>query len=189
MKKLYIWAREKVTSPYGTVIFTFCMFIEAVFFMPVNTLLLIYGIEAPKRAFKYATIAVAASLLGSLLGYSVGYTLRSLDLEKWLFIFVSPERFEKFNVWFVRNKIVTIFIGAVIPFPFKAVTIPAGFFNLPLLPYLASVFAARMVRFFSLATALYIWGERLQRVVDRYFYLFLAIILMSIGISIWYFYF
>jgi len=189
MKKLYLWAREKVTSPYGTIIFTFCMFIEAVFFMPVNTLLIIYGVEAPKRAFNYAAIAVGASLCGSLLGYGLGYTLRSFDLEKWLFVFVSPQRFELFNEWFLRNKIATVFIGSVTPFPFKVITVTSGFFKLPLIPYLASVFAARMIRFFSLATALYIWGERIQHFVDRYFYLFLTIMLIMLVVAFVYFYF
>ncbi len=189
MKKLYIWAREKVRSPYALIVFAFLAFIEAVLFMPVNTLLIIYGIEWPKRAWTYATIALVASVIGAAIAYVLGLTLSYAGAQQVLYWFFSPAKLEQLAHRYCQNTIVLVFTYSLLPLPFKLITLSAGFFHVPFIPFILSVIGARFIRFFSIALGIRLWGERIQKIVDRHFMLFVCLTIVTLAIMIWFFYF
>ncbi len=75
MKALYHWLGKQVHAWYGTVLFSFLVFIEGFLVMPVSTLLAFFSLENRPKAFKYALIALLASAGGALTGYLIGIGL------------------------------------------------------------------------------------------------------------------
>ena len=186
MNKLHLWAHKKVYSPYATVIFGLLIFIEAFFLMPVNTILIIFGLERPQRLFFYATLALCASLLGSLVAYGLGAALWHFGMAHIINWFISPERLDEFACMYKQHEALAVFVAGVLPIPLKVVTLTAGFFRLPLLTFIVSLACARFIRFFGLATALYLFGDKVRDLFDRYFYVFIAAIVAIIIFIAWF---
>jgi membrane protein YqaA with SNARE-associated domain len=190
MKKLLVWAERKVTSPYALPIFSLLVFIEPFFFMPVTELYILYGIMRPKNAFNLAAIATISSILGAMVAYGIGLLLWNVGLQNALYWLISPERFQECATTYRCCAVSAVFWGSFIPFiPFKAFTLTAGFCQLPLMPFILSVAAARALRFFGLATALYFFGDKIQHIVDRYFYIIVTLMVAAslLGL-IWFLY-
>lgn len=188
MKKLLAWAEHKVKSPYALPIFSFLVFIEAFLFMPVNTLMMIYGITRPKSSFDLAALATISSVLGAAAAYGLGLLLWNIGLQHILYWLMSPERFQECAATYHHREILSVFTVSFLPLPFKIITLTAGFCQLPFLPFILSIAVARTLRFFGLATALYLWGPKIQQLVDRYFYVIVALIAASLVGLIWFLY-
>lgn len=186
MNKVYDWARAKVQSPYATVIFGLLNFIEAFFLMPVNTILVIFGLERPRRVFFYAGLALGASILGSLFAYSLGALACHFGVAHVLNWFISPDRLQEFAQAYRQHEALAVFTAAVLPVPLKVITLTAGFFKLPMLTFIVSIAAARFVRFFGLATALYLWGDKVRDIIERHFYFFAALVVAVIALILWF---
>jgi membrane protein YqaA with SNARE-associated domain len=184
MKKLYLWAREKVHSPYALPIFAFLVAIEGVFFMPVNTLLMVYSIEWPQRSWTYATVALIASVIGGSIAYLVGLLLPYIGAQELLHWLFAPEALATFREHYCAHEVLITFIYSLLPLPYKVVTLSAGFFKLPFLPFVLSIAAGRALRFFSLAWALSRWGGRIQKIVDRHFTLFVSLLVVLLLIML-----
>lgn len=186
MKKLYLWAREKVHSPYALPLFAFLIFIEGILFMPVNTLLFIYGVEWPERVWTYALTAFVASVLGGMAAYGVGMALPCLGATHVLSYIFSPETLSQFGEKYSSNAAFISFFYSLLPLPYKLVTLSAGFFHVPFVPFVASIAAARFLRFFSIGLALSIWGKQLQKIIDRHFGLCVILTTVMILSILWF---
>lgn len=180
MKKLYLWARQKVHSPYALPIFTLLVYIEGFLFMPVNTLLFIYGVEWPERTWVYATVAWIASILGGITAYGLGGLLPHLGAEKLLYYLFSPENLTTFGQQYCQKGAYIAFMYSLLPLPYKIITISAGFFHVPFIPFVVSIAAARALRFFGIGLALSLWGKQLQQIIDRHFALCVLLIVVLI---------
>lgn len=189
MKKLLAWAERKVQSPYALPIFSFLVFIEAFFFMPVTELYILYGITRPKNAFNLAALATICSIFGAVVAYGIGLLLWNVGLQHALYWLISPERLQECTTTYRCCAVSTVFWGSFLPLPFKAITLTAGFCQLPLMTFILSVAAARALRFFGLATALYFFGDTIQHCVDRYLYIIITLIVAAslLGL-IWFLY-
>ncbi len=74
LKKLYLWVIHWAKTPYAV----FALFILAVaessfFIIPPDTLLIAMGLGKPKKSFFYALVCSVGSVLGGIVGYTIGY--------------------------------------------------------------------------------------------------------------------
>jgi membrane protein DedA with SNARE-associated domain len=78
-----------------------------------------------------------------------------------------------------------ILVKGVSPIPFKLITIVSGLlaYNFPLFVLLCVI--TRGARFFLVAGAMNLWGDRLRDLLERYFGVFLAIIAVSVIGGFW----
>lgn len=75
-RRLYNWVLHWADTPYGTPALCVLAFTESSFFpIPPDVLLIALGISKPRRAFYYATVCSALSVLGGMFGYLIGYAL------------------------------------------------------------------------------------------------------------------
>ncbi len=75
-RRLYHWVLHWADTPYGTPALVTLSFTESSFFpIPPDVLLMALGIARPRRSFYYALLCSAASVLGGLFGYFIGYAL------------------------------------------------------------------------------------------------------------------
>jgi membrane protein DedA with SNARE-associated domain len=103
---------------------------------------------------KTASLSAAMAVLGSLTGTYCLYVLARKGGEKYLEKRAHGARARKFRHWFHRYGLVTVFIPALVPMvplPMKAFVLCAGALGVRPLPFLATIAAGRIPRYFGLA--------------------------------------
>lgn len=185
MKALYNWLGSYVQSRYGPFILGLLVFIEGFFFVPVSTLLAFYCLQNRRHAFWYALIATVASAFGAIAGYYIGILLWKTTGPALINFFISPDKFEILVSNFKKYQAWTIFLVALTPMPFKALTFTAGFCKLPLLPFIFFSLIARGIRFYAIALGITLFGEKVEYYLNKYFYYLLAAAL-AIFVALWF---
>lgn len=75
-RRLYDWVLHWAHTPYGTPALVALAFSESSFFpIPPDVLLMALGIARPRRSLYYAVVCSAASVLGGMFGYLIGFAL------------------------------------------------------------------------------------------------------------------
>lgn len=182
MKGMYTWLGKHVHAPYGIFMLALLTVIEGFFIIPVSTVLAFFCLENRKKAFIYATVTTLASGIGALIGYYLGVLLWQWAGGTLINKLIGAETFTHLVEQFKNHQAWAITGIALTPFPFKALTLTAGFCKLPLAPFIAFTLLGRGIRFYLIATGIYIWGDKIQYYLDKYFYYFAALgISMLIG--------
>jgi membrane protein YqaA with SNARE-associated domain len=186
MKAMYEWLGKHTRAWYGPYLFGLLVFIEGFFIVPVSTLLAFFSLQNQQKSFLYALIATLVSALGASVGYFLGTLLWQMGGEAFITYIVSPETFERLIQQFKTYQAWTTFFIALTPLPYKVLTLTAGFMGLPFLTFVLLSMLARGIRFFIIAGTIYLWGDKVNYYLNRYFY---PIIITGISLLflIWYF--
>ena len=150
-------------------------FVEAVFFpvMP-EVMLAPMALSRPQRAFRYATISLACSLAGALVGYALGHY--AYELVKPLFARLGWAGHIEEQVEYLRAIAIEspwkafwiLVLAGFAPIPLKFFTWASGIVGVPLLPFMASMFIGRGKRVYLLALAIRIGGPRAEAALRRW---------------------
>ena len=185
IRKLYDWVLHWAETPYGPWVLFILAFAEASFFpIPPDALLIALVLGARKKAFRFAALCTTGSVLGALLGYSIGHFVwwnapnEFSSMANFFYanipgfnekiFFNVKELYDKWNFWI-------IFTAGFTPIPYKVFTISAGAFNINLLLFLIASIASRAGRFFIVSFLIWKFGEQIKSFIDKYFNL-LAIV-------------
>lgn len=168
IRALYDWTLSLAAHPRALWAMAFVAFIESsVFPVPPDVLMIAMIIAAPHRALLIAAVATAASVAGGLLGYAigafafetVGYPTLSA-LGKGPAVEAFNERFNDYGFW-------SVLIAGLTPFPYKVITIMAGWTGLPLATFMVTSIIARGLRFFIVAALLWKFGPPIRDFIER----------------------
>ncbi len=158
-------------------------FAESSFF-PIPPDVLLVAILMTKervRAFYYASITTAGSVLGGLFGYAIGYFFFQ-TVGVWV---VSTYGLETQMITvqklFVDNAFFAIFVAAFTPIPYKVFTIAAGFSGISIPVFILASVLGRGMRFFAVAGVVRYFGGHIARVFYRYFNLISVVLALVIG--------
>ena len=166
-RKLYDWVFALARSRHATPALAVVSFAESSFFpVPPDVMLAPMILARPEKAYFYAFVCTAASVLGGILGYAIGYYLTDLGL--WLMsILGHSDGLEEFQHWFDRWGLAVILIKGLTPVPYKLVTIASGLaaFSFPV--FVAASVATRGGRFFAEAWVLKRWGPAVLAQVEK----------------------
>lgn len=183
LKNLYDWTihwGKTPKAPYAL----FCIaFIESSFFpIPPDVLLIAMVMADRKKWFRHAALCTAGSVLGALFGYLIGWAFYE-TLGK---IVVNTYHLEQTVALIGRkyqeNAFITVFTAAFTPIPYKAITITAGLFKIPLSVLMIASILGRAGRFFLVAGALRIFGRKISDSIEKYFDIFsLVFMILLIG--------
>lgn len=115
----------------------------------VDALIVATSAASPASAVLVSVLAVAGSLLGNLVLFSIARAGGRRYLESHL----RGERTKRFHAWFQRYGLLTVFIPALvpIPLPMKIFVISAGALGIRLTHFLCVVLLARAPRYAALA--------------------------------------
>lgn len=182
LKNIYDWMGRQVHSKYADEVLVFLFFIEAIFFVPVDPILIIYCLENTKKSLWYATIATLSSVAGGLAGYAIGYFLWDIVGIKIINLISTPETFEQIRIQYANYEYWVVLFAGFTPFPYKIVTLTAGFCRLSLLPFIICSFIGRGARFFLVAGLIKVYGKKINEFIDSYFN-YLAILFFLLLIS------
>jgi len=115
----------------------------------LDWVLVLLAINRPELAYGMAGLALVGSLIGGLFLYWIARRGGEAMLKKYR----DRPRFARFEKWFQRYGILTVFIPALvpIPMPMKFFVICAGVFEVPVLTYFLVLLVARVPRYLGLA--------------------------------------
>lgn len=170
IRQTYDWMGKQVHSRYALAWLIFLFFIEAsCFLIPVDPLLILFCIQNRSKSWMYATIATLASVAGGVFGYMIGALLWESVGMALVNALISQETFLSLVAKYKLYQNWAVMIGGFTPIPYKAVTLSAGFCKLPILPFIFYSLLSRGARFFLVAGAIWLWGERIKKFIDHYF--------------------
>jgi membrane protein YqaA with SNARE-associated domain len=188
-KQAYSFVCSAVYKPYGTWLLAFSFFLEAVCFLPADPFLIVYCIERRPRAWWYAFVATFASVFGGIISYFFGFLLwyhygSHIIHNKFINYFLSPERFIDLTMKYKEYGVLTMLFLGLTPFPYKALTLSAGFCSVPLLPFALCTSFVRGVRFFGYAAIVVFLGKKIKHSSVRTITLAVSITVCIIA-SVW----
>jgi len=186
IKKVYDWSGRKVHSPYAVYWLSALFFIEAIFFFPVDPLLILFCINNNKKALNYAAIATLSSVAGGICGYAIGAVMWEsigMNLVNWI---ISEKTFACTVAKYKLYQNWAVFIAGFTPLPYKAITLSAGFCKLNLHSFIIFSLISRGARFFLIAGIIKIWGNKIHFFIDRYFNQLVVLFMLLIILSFWF---
>ncbi|MDR1695108.1 MAG: DedA family protein [Endomicrobium sp.] len=170
VRRLYDWTAgwaHKKSSDYA--LFSIA-FIESSFFpIPPDVLLIPLVAANPGNWWKKALICTFGSVCGAFLGYAIGYLFYETAGIIIVNFYNMQDAVKILGEKYADNAFLAIFAGAFTPIPYKAMTITAGMFKISLLTLFIASVIGRGARFFMVAGALRIFGEKIKYTVEKYF--------------------
>ncbi len=188
IRRLYDWVLSWAETPYGAPALFLLAFAESSFFpVPPDVLLIALALSVPARAFRFALIASAGSVLGGVAGYSLGFGLWEL-LADFFFRYVpgfTEQGFQRVQSLFAQYDFWVVFSAGFTPIPYKLITIGAGAFKINFPVFLLASLVSRSLRFFLVAWFIYRFGPPVRGFIEKYFNLLTLIFLILLIGGIW----
>jgi len=169
LRRIYDWCIDAAHKPYALWIMAAVSFAESSFFpVPPDVMLIPMSLARPARAWVYATVCTAASVLGGVLGYAIGALLYD-SLGQWLInLYGLGDKVEAFRAGYAEYGAWIILLKGLTPIPYKLVTITSGFANYNIWLFIALSVIARGGRFFAVAILLNRYGEWIRVRIERH---------------------
>jgi membrane protein YqaA with SNARE-associated domain len=181
LRRLYDRVLTLAASPNAAWWLAAIAFAESSFFpIPPDVLLVPMALARRDRAWRYATICTAASVLGGMLGYVIGFYLFDLVARPLLDFYHYSAAFEQFRARFAEYGVYLILIKGLLPIPFKIVTIASGVASVNFLAFVGACLVTRGARFYGLAALVRYFGEPVRDFIERR--LVLVTSLVAVGI-------
>jgi len=179
IENLVNWTINWANTPYGIYALFILGFAESSFFpVPPDILLIALSLLNPKLSLFFALICTLASVLGGMLGYTIGF-FGGRPLAERLF---KKEKIELVHNYFQKYEAWAIFIAAFTPIPYKVFTIAGGVFYINFLKFIIASIFGRGGRFFIVGCLIMLFGERVKGIIKSNFELFTIIFtLLLIG--------
>ncbi len=170
LRSLYNWTLTKAEHKYSTWILGLVSFAESSFFpIPPDILLIPMVIAKRMKAWTYAFVCTFSSVLGGVSGYAIGYFFYNSIGIIIINTYHLSNSFSAFESYYNEYGILIVLGAGFTPFPFKFITIASGVFNLNIFLFIITAIIARGLRFYLLAGLLFIFGEKIKIIIDKYF--------------------
>jgi membrane protein YqaA with SNARE-associated domain len=179
LKKLYDWMMAKSAHPHALWWLAAFSFMEASFFpIPPHPLLGLMCLAQPRRAIHFAAVCTAASVLGGLFGYAIGYFLYETVGTAMLAALGLADNFPEAACYLRLYGAEIILIKGATPIPFKLLTITAGFIKMDLLTFLLASIVSRGVLFMAVGILFRMFGAPIKAFIEKYLGLMTAAFLI-----------
>lgn len=159
-------------------------FIEASFFpIPPDVMLIPMVLMNPSRAWLFALVATAFSVLGGVFGYIIGTFSYEHIAEPLLYSLGKEAEMANFSNKYNEIGFWAVITAGISPIPYKVVTIMSGATNLNFAVFFGASIASRGLRFFVVAGLLHFYGHEIRDFIERYLNLvfMLFVILFVVG--------
>ena len=176
LKRIYDWCIDAAHKPYALWIMGAVAFAESSFFpVPPDVMLIPMSLARPQRAWLYAAICTATSVVGGLLGYAIGALLFD-SVGHWLIqVYGLGDKVDAFRASYAEWGAVIILLKGLTPIPYKLVTITSGFAGYNIGLFILCSIVARGGRFFVVAILLNRYGDLIRSELEKRLGLWVAI--------------
>ncbi len=149
---------------------------EASFFpIPPDVLLIALGLAVPKKSIRWASICLAGSVIGGVIGYGLGYYFMAMIGDRILEFYHLMDKYSQVQALYQQYDAWAVAVGGFTPLPYKLFTITAGAFRINFLTFVVASVVSRGLRFFLVAATIYFFGPKVRYFLERYFNLFTII--------------
>ena len=170
LRSLYDWTMSLAARKSAEWWLAIIAFVESsVFLVPADVLFLPMALSRPERAYRYALVATAASVLGGIAGWLLGYFAYEAIAKPILDFYGKLDEFEALRTTSGFGFIVLMLVTsglAHLP-PIKVVTILSGVMHVNLWLFIFSAIIARGARFLFLAWLLRRYGEPIRHFIEK----------------------
>ncbi len=182
IRRLYDWTMQLADHPRAMWALAVVAFVESsVFPIPPDVIMIPMILKRPDRAWAIAGVALAASVIGGLLGYAIGALAYEQIGQPILAAMGKADAMAAFNTRFNDFGFWAVLTAGMTPFPYKVITIMSGWTGMPLFTFIATSILARGLRFYIVAGLLWKFGAPIRDFIERrlglMFALFVAILL------------
>ncbi|UWU93342.1 YqaA family protein [Bradyrhizobium sp. CB1015] len=176
LKRIYDWCIDAAHKPYALWIMGIVSFAESSFFpVPPDVMLIPMSLARPQRAWLYATVCTATSVLGGIVGYAIGALLFD-SVGQWLIqVYGLGDKVDAFRASYAEWGAVIILLKGLTPIPYKLVTITSGFAGYNIILFILCSIVARGGRFFVVAILLNRYGDWVRVRIEKHLGLWVAI--------------
>jgi membrane protein YqaA with SNARE-associated domain len=156
--------------------------------IPPDLLLIPMSLMRPERPRFLMVVCIAASSLGAVLGYLIGWGLWSTIGVRLVEFYGCEENFAAFQHLVAEWGVPVIIVKAFTPIPFKIAAIAAGVAAMNPFAFMTATIVGRALHFGMVALLLVLFGARLMTLVSRYERkLAIVSIVAAIGVAVfWY---
>ncbi len=170
VRRIYDWVLSWAETPYGIYALALLAFAESSFFpIPPDVLLIALAIGAPKKSLKFAFICTAASVLGGIAGYYIGFAAYEAIGKPIVDAYNGQPVMDKIAMWYSQYGFWGILTAAITPIPYKIFTIASGVFSFNFAEFLLASVIGRSIRFFAVAGLIALFGPQIKSFIDKYF--------------------
>ena len=172
LRRLYDWVLHWADTPHGPAALFLLALAESSFFpIPPDPLLIALCLGASRKSLRFATLALAGSVVGGMIGYAVGAGAWQV-VGHWFFTYipgVTPDSFARVQHMYDHYDFWAVFLAGLTPIPYKVFTLSAGVFSIDFGVFVLASVLSRGLRFFAIAALIYRFGAPIARFIDRYF--------------------
>jgi membrane protein YqaA with SNARE-associated domain len=184
-RRLYNWVLHWAHTPYGTPALAILAFCEASVLpaVPPDVLLVALALSRRKRSLYYALVCSIFSVMGGIAGYCIGYALWDLFARD-LFIpyIISQADYAYVALKYDENAFKAVFTAGLTPIPYIVFCVAGGVAKISFGVFLLASVISRSMRFFAVATLIWIFGPSVKRFIDKYFnWVCIAFVVLLIG--------
>lgn len=173
--KLYNWVLKLAGSKHAEPALFGVSFAESSFFpIPPDVMLAPMCFARPDRAYRYALACTIASVMGALLGYTIGMLLFESIGSAIIGFFGYAGKEEQLRQdyageagQFLSPAFWVILAKGLTPIPFKLITIISGAFQMNLAAFVTACVITRGARFFIVAWVCKTFGPALAPVIEK----------------------
>ena len=182
IKNLYNKTMALAGHPQAIFLLGAVSFIEASFFpIPPDVMLIPMVLMNPSRAWLFALVATAFSVLGGIFGYIIGTFSYEHIAEPLLYSLGKEAEMVNFSNKYNEIGFWAVITAGISPIPYKVVTIMSGATNLNFAVFLGASMASRGVRFFVVAGLLHFYGHEIRDFIERYLnWVFMLFVLLLV---------
>src|SRR5690606_4420662 len=170
-QKLKFYDRLKLATKHRLAepILALLCFLEAMILPIFPEIMLAPMILADRtRAWRLAAICTAASVIGGMAGYAIGYFLFDSVGRAIIDFYGAGDGFASLTQSFNDNGPLMIIIGAISPIPYKVITITSGVAGLDLWTFIIYGLIGRGARYFVPCGLFYFFGPAANRFIEKH---------------------
>ena len=172
---LYDWTMANASGRHAWLALFCIAFAESSFFtIPPDLLLIPMVLADRRRAFLIAGVSTVGSVMGGMLGYTIGSLLYN-SVGQWLISLYGSGDLDAFREAYAKWGQWIILFQGLTPIPYKIVTIATGFAGFPFPLFVLMSLITRGFRYFVEAGLLYMFGDPIRDFIEKRFKLALCV--------------
>ena len=182
LRPLYDWAMRLAAGRWALPALAGAAMLEATFpFVPPDVMLAPMVLARRERAWLYAAVCTAASVIGGCIGYALGY-FAAAAADRLLTASGHPDALAQFKAMFDQWGLAVILVKGLTPVPYMLVTVASGLARFSLPVFVGASLVTRGGRFFLVAALLQ--HPKAKAFVDKHLTL-LAILVLAVLIPVY----
>ena len=169
LKRLYDWTMGLAGHRRALPILAVVSFAESsVFPIPPDVMLIPMVLAQPARAWLIAGVCTAASVLGGLAGYAIGYFVFDAVGRPLIELYGGAQAFASFADSYNEWGLWIVFTAGLTPLPYKVFTIASGVTQLDVTVFVLGSLLSRGLRFAVVAALLRRFGSPIRAFIEHH---------------------